>query len=135
MTQQHQKDETDVNKIMARYVKTGIIDHVNRFQPHYGDTSPISYHESLSICARAQSMFQELPAIVRKKFHNDPEQFLEFVQDPENKDKLFEMGLSETPPPEKEEIKEPPKEEITTTKKVETKTEEPVTTEKDPKST
>lgn len=97
LTQQHQKDETDINLIMARYTRTGVIDHVNKNQPAYFDVPAHSYHEAQNAIAQADSMFQELPAKARKYFDNDPSKFLSFVQNPKNADKLFDMGLSNTP--------------------------------------
>ncbi|AXL15479.1 internal scaffolding protein [Microviridae sp.] len=91
MTQQHQKDETDVNKIMKRYVKTGVIDHVNRHEGHYGDVPAHTYHEAMDQVIQANDMFQELPSRVRKRFENDPGKFLAFVQDPVNKDNLAQV--------------------------------------------
>ena len=42
-------------------------------------------------------MFEDLPSKARTEFNNDPGTFLDFVQDPENKDKLYDLGLSEYP--------------------------------------
>lgn len=95
--QQHQKDETDINKIMARYVKTGVIDHINTHQPHYGDNTALDYQQSLNIILHAENMFAELPAQARKHFDNNPETFLKFVEDPSNHDKLYDLGLSNSP--------------------------------------
>lgn len=99
MTQQHQKDEVDVNNIMRRYVKTGVIDHVNRNQPFYGDVPAHTYHEAIEQVRKADEMFLELPSAVRKFFDNDPAQFLAFVQDPANKEDLYTMGLADRPLP------------------------------------
>ncbi|AXL15043.1 internal scaffolding protein [Microviridae sp.] len=98
MTQQHQKDECDVNNIMKRYVKTGIIDHINQHKPFYGEVSALTYHESMNQIITANNMFQELPSQVRKKFHNSPEEFLEYVSDPENVSNLVDLGLAERSP-------------------------------------
>ena len=93
MAQQHQKDEVDVNKIMERYTRTGVIDHVNKYQGQYGEATGISYHEAMNEIIKADDMFMELPSKVRKRFGNDPAQFLEFVSDPDNHDKIYEYGL------------------------------------------
>lgn len=93
-TQQHQKDAVDINNIMKRYVKTGIIDHVNKYQGQYGDIPALSYHEAMNQVIRADEMFLDLPSQVRKRFDNDPSQFLAYVQDPANADSLHDMGLT-----------------------------------------
>lgn len=104
LTQQHSKDEVDINKIMARYIKTGVIDHVAKYQPQYTDNSETDYHSSMNIVIKADAMFSELPSTVRKQFNNDPASFLAFVNDEANHSKLAEMGLTNPPiipiPPE-----------------------------------
>jgi len=98
LTQQHSKDEVDINNIMARYVKTGVIDHVNKFQGQYTENRETDFHTAQNIISRANSMFLELPSQVREKFHNDPGAFVEFVENPDNHDKLYEMGVANSKP-------------------------------------
>ncbi len=94
MTQQHSKDETDINKIMARYIKTGVIDHVAKYQPQYLDNNDLDYHQSQNIIIKADAMFAELPSSVRRKFLNNPAEFLKFVSDEKNHEKLADLGLA-----------------------------------------
>ena len=72
------KDEADVNNIMKRFEKTGLIDHVATYQGQYGDftTSVEDYHGALNLALRAEAMFASLPAKVRRHFDNDPGKFL-----------------------------------------------------------
>ncbi|AXL15282.1 internal scaffolding protein [Microviridae sp.] len=93
-TQQHQKDETDINKIMKRYIKTGVIDHINKHQGVYTNCPGMDYHEAMTFMRQAEGQFLELPSQVRKQFDNDPGKFLDFVDNPDNIDKLREMGLT-----------------------------------------
>lgn len=104
LTQQHSKDETDINKIMARYIKTGVIDHLAKYQPQYTDNNAIDYHESQNIIIKANDMFGDLPSSIRREFDNDPAKFLDYVQDPENHENLENLGK---PKPEKKEIETP----------------------------
>lgn len=97
LAQQHSKDEVDINNIMKRYRKTGIIDHVAKHQGNYGENDGIDYHQSMNIIRRADEMFLELPSQVRKEFGNNPAEFLDFVDNPANIEKLREMGLTNTP--------------------------------------
>lgn len=92
------KDECDINKIMAKFQKTGLINHYASHAPQYGDIPAIDYHEALNIVATAESMFEELPSEARKKFENDPEKFLEFVQNPANSEELAKLGLAHSIP-------------------------------------
>ena len=113
-TKQAHKDETDINKILHQYDKTGLITHVNRAAGEYGDFTEINeYQESLNIVIKAQQSFDELPSMIRKKFGNDPGNFLEFITDPKNKDEMVELGLAKAPQvvdiPSNNDDKSPPK--------------------------
>jgi len=92
--QQQFKDDCDINKIMDRFEKNNALDHVSRHQPQYGFTTPNTYHESLNIITMADSMFNDLPAKIRDEFANNPQAFLQFVQDPKNADRANELGIA-----------------------------------------
>lgn len=92
-TKQSFKDECDINIIMARYMKTGVVNFVNRFSPQYSDVSSLDYQDAMLKITQAQSMFRELPSDLRANFNNDPAAFLAFVQDPDNRPQMAEMGL------------------------------------------
>lgn len=96
--QQHDAADCDINNIMARYERDGVITHVNRYQGHYGDfTGVVDYQTALHLVQDAEDCFMSLPAHIRKKFDNDPGQFLDFVSDPANADAMIEMGLAVKP--------------------------------------
>lgn len=103
LTQQHSKDETDINKIMARYIKTGVIDHVAKYEPQYRDNDDLDYHQSQNIILKADAMFSELPSSVRKEFQNNPSEFLKAVNSPDATERLVELGLAKPQP----EVKKP----------------------------
>lgn len=96
-TRQSFNDETNINNIMARFDKTGLIDHVNEHQGSYGDFSEISdYHTALNHVIQAQDSFNSLPSKLRAHFDNDPGLFLDFMTDPANTEEIKKMGLSPT---------------------------------------
>jgi len=98
MTKQSFAKECNINNIMARYEKTGIVEHVMETPGQFGDYSePLEYQEALNKVNAAKSLFDSLPAQVRAKFDNEPFLFLEFAQNPENYGKLVEMGLAVAP--------------------------------------
>lgn len=92
--QQQFKDDCDINSIMARFQKTGAIDHVSMHQPQYGEATPVDYHTAMNIITKAQQMFADLPSSLRRRFDGDPSKLLEFVQDPDNADEAAELGLA-----------------------------------------
>lgn len=96
-TKQAHKDESDINNIMRKFTKTGIIEHSNNHSADYGFATSDDLHSSLLIVKKAEQMFAALPSAARNKFKNDPGEFLDFVQNEENKDKLFDLGLSDKP--------------------------------------
>lgn len=110
VVQRHMKDEVDVNNIMRKYQKTGLVNHVNRYQGNYGNfTNMPTFHEAYQKVLDAKEMFLTLPSTIREKFANDPGLFLEYVDDPENAEGMKELGLIPAggPSPEPAPIKEP----------------------------
>lgn len=97
-TIQSAKAECDINNVIKKYDKTGLITHVQKSAAAYGDFSEINeYQESLNIVKNAQKSFSEIPAAIRSQFANNPGQFYEFVTDPKNNERLVEMGLATAP--------------------------------------
>lgn len=92
-TKQSFKAECDINNLMSRYLKTGVLDFVNKHAPQYQDVTGLDYQEAMDIVAHGNSMFNELPSKLRAEFDNDPALFLDFVSDPENAPEMAEMGL------------------------------------------
>jgi len=97
MTRQEFERECNINNIMSKYQKTGVVDHITKHSPMYGDYDPIDFQTALNTIKEGEAMFAELPSQARKYFSNDPAEFMAFVQDPENIDKLVELGLASKP--------------------------------------
>ena len=94
-TNQSMSKDADINNIMKRYEKTGLIEHTNQYQGDYGDfTQAMEYHEALNFVRASQEMFMTLPAPIRAEFDNDAGRFLSFVNDPKNAEAMIEMGLA-----------------------------------------
>ena len=93
-TKQAFKDECDVNQIMARYEKTGLITHLAKKQPVYLDVSEVGdYRDALEHVEQTREFFMGFPAKVRAAFNNDPAEFLDSIHDPAKQDFLRELGL------------------------------------------
>lgn len=93
MTKTSFKDEVNINNIMARFQRTGAIDHYMKHAPTYGDATPVQLIDAQNIIAKANEMFDDLPSSIRKRFNNDPAQFLDFVQDENNAEEMVKLGL------------------------------------------
>ena len=102
LTQQHFKDECDINQIMNRYRETGfLVDPLARptEKLQFGDFStPFDYMEAMNTVVRANEAFAGLPANLRKRFNNDPAELLAFVSDESNVDEAVKLGLMEKRP-------------------------------------
>lgn len=98
-TKQQFTDECNINKIMSRYLKTGNIDHLATHGAMYGDFTSLEFQDALEIVARGEEMFLDLSSDLRKKFNQDPKEFLAFVQNPENTEEMYTLGLATRPEP------------------------------------
>lgn len=108
-TKQAFANECNVNLIMKKYTKTGLVAHLAKHKGSYGDLiNSLDYHESMNSLLEADQAFSSLPSGIRNEFQNDPASFLEFAQNPDNHDELIKMGLaSSTGVYPKDEIKAP----------------------------
>lgn len=97
-TKQAFRDECDVNQILAKWQKTGLITHVVSQPPKFGDFEIVpDYQASLNAILAADSAFMALPSSVRDRFSNDPAQLFAFLQDSANKDEAIKLGLIDPP--------------------------------------
>ena len=92
-TEQAHKDICNVNNIIKKYDKTGIITHVSQFEAQYGDMTGMDFKQAQDLVLGAQKKFDELPSKIRKYFDNTPEKLLEFMENPDNREKAIELGL------------------------------------------
>lgn len=101
-TKQCFKDQCDFNKVIDRFMKTGVLEHARSgSEPRYADLiGSVDYQTSLARIKQAEASFEALPAKIRNKFENDPVQFLEFVSNPQNVDEMVNLGLASRKPPE-----------------------------------
>lgn len=95
LVQQHFREETDINVIMARFGATGAM-------PSgvdggvYGDFSGIEdFDSALAAVERARAGFMALPAEVRERFDNDPGKLIEAARSRSYEDFMKEYGPKE----------------------------------------
>lgn len=107
-TKQEFKDECDLNVLMKRYERTGALPSARVGQPQYVDCTVFTdFQTAMEIVRGAESSFNALPSRVRREFDNDPRKFVEFATNPENADRMIELGLLDgrEPVPEPLEVK------------------------------
>jgi len=111
MTEQHHAKTCNINYIVGKYQKTGLVDHVNRHQGRYGDVSAANFETAMELVTEQKTVFAELPSSVRKHYKNDVTKYLAHVQTEEGA--LEHQNLlnpaPEEPEPEKEPQNEPQK--------------------------
>ena len=105
MTQQHFKDQCDINHMMKKYQKTGILGDPNRPMPRFGDFSgSMDFHEANNRVVEALQQFNDLPGELKKRFRHDPGELIDFLENEENREEAIKLGLVD---PKKEESPEP----------------------------
>lgn len=94
MTIQADRDKCDINKIMEKYHKTGMVTHISGRGGVFLDCSNFQgYRESLEKVRLADEAFAGLTAKVRDRFKNDPAELMLFLSDPKNRDEAESLGL------------------------------------------
>jgi phage internal scaffolding protein len=97
LTQQHQKEDADINTIVARFGLTGELPFADK-QPRYGDfTAVTDYHSAMNAVASAREDFMSLPAELRARFNNDPAALIDFLASEQNREEAIKLGLVNPP--------------------------------------
>lgn len=95
MTLQSSLAECDINTIVAQNERTGLLTHVNRAIPHFGDFgTSVDFHTAQNYLTEANNAFMGLPAELRAKFENNPGKLLDYVSDPANIEEAVQLGLA-----------------------------------------
>lgn len=90
--------ECDVNVIIARYKKTGHLEHARANPGVFSDVSQIEdYPGMVRRLKFAQDSFDDLPSDLRTRFRNDPAELIAFVSDDDNRDEAVKLGLVAKP--------------------------------------
>ena len=51
------KDQCDINRILDKAKKTGVLSHVNKYEQHYGDFADFDFEEAQIKLANAKASF------------------------------------------------------------------------------
>lgn len=80
LTQQHFREEVDINTIVDRFLKTGEMKQIP-LPPQFGDVSEMEtdYHALQNRIAETNALFYKLPAALRASYQNDPGRWVEDV--------------------------------------------------------
>lgn len=94
-TKQSFKEQCDVNKIVEKFARTGLIAHLAQGVPRFMDVSELpDYRTALTQVKKAQLYFEDLPANVREVFDNDVARFVDWMST-KSLDELEAMSMAE----------------------------------------
>lgn len=91
--------DCNINVIMKKYRRTGILgDPLSYREGVYGDfSSGQDFADRMRQVVDMQRLFASLPAHIRSRFKNDPQELVDFVVKPENDEECFKLGLKVRP--------------------------------------
>lgn len=92
---QSESNETDINVIVDRYLRTGQMPYAGIRIPTSGDFDQITdFRTCLELVQDAERAFMKLPAGLRAQLGNDPANFVAFAEDPKNLEEMRRWGLA-----------------------------------------
>lgn len=93
LTKSEFKEECDINNVIARALRTGVLPCVDR-EALYGDFSQVTdYATAQTKIAAAKTEFEQLPSDIKEKFDNDVTNLLDWIDNPENEAEAIKLGL------------------------------------------
>lgn len=91
---QSEKDNCDINVIVRRFGVTGQLPVVAR-PPTYEDFGGVfDFQSAMNMIRASEESFAEMSAEVRKRFNNDPHEFVDFCTKEENLPEMRKLGLA-----------------------------------------
>lgn len=96
--EQSHKDEVNINNIVKRHGIDMIAKTASLVPLQYWDGDPTNdFQEAMNKIAQGTQTFESLPSAIRKEFDNNPAKYMDYVFNPENKEKLIERGWMNAP--------------------------------------
>ena len=96
-TKQSFSNDCDINKIMAKAIKTGmLVDSVgiSSRQAIFADVADIGdYRVVMDKIVKANEAFEQLSAEIKNRFNNDPALLVDFMKDSGNLEEACKLGL------------------------------------------
>ncbi len=90
-TKQSQRHECDINMLLERYQRDASLGHLEKYGGQYGNYADYDFENHVTKIAEMNTIFEQLPAEVKKDFGQSTNKFFEFVTNPENQGKLAEL--------------------------------------------
>lgn len=95
ITDQSMTSDTDINIIVSRYKKTGVMPSmpIQQAAQYFDTTKVASFQDAHNRIAAAKSAFQQLPSQLRALMDNDPMKAEAFFKNPDNFAELEKHGF------------------------------------------
>jgi len=94
LTQQQFKEESDINTIVDRFMKSGVLPTPTNM-PQYVDYEGVfDFQSAMNAVRAADENFMRMDAKIRARFNNSPQEFLEFFANSENTEEAIRLGLA-----------------------------------------
>lgn len=94
---QSAEEEANINTIVRRFGLTGQLPD-NVAMPQSGDFTNIpDFHTAMNLIRKTQEEFLRVPAHIRARFGNDPQQLMSFFEDEANRDEARKLGFLKDP--------------------------------------
>ena len=88
------KFQNDIRTLLEPAIKRGLLRMATRFEGDADDLPEnFDFETAQNQIAQANSMFHALPSAWRNKFHNDPQQFLDWTANPNNANEMQNLGI------------------------------------------
>lgn len=92
-TKQSFAEEADINHIVKVFGITGQLPQIDHVPSYETFEDVFDFHSAMNAVAAARESFDALPAEVRRTFQNDPQEFVVFCSNPDNRDQLKKWGF------------------------------------------
>jgi phage internal scaffolding protein len=94
LTEQSHKRSCDMHHIMRQENRHNVQRFLEENDPTYGNVIGVpEYHEAMNQIAKANELYEQVPAHIRKQFENGA-QFAEFMSNEDNREAISSLGLT-----------------------------------------
>lgn len=92
--------EVEINSIVKKHGVSRLALTREAMELRFDDVTTNDFQEAMNLIKRGNDVFQQLSSQERAEFNNSPEQYLDYVHNPENREALIERGWMNPPPPD-----------------------------------
>ena len=104
ITEQNHKGSVDINEIVAKHGIDRIAQNQNLLAMQFDDNPYNNFQEMMEMVAKGKTAFESLPAKTRSEFENNPAKYLDYINNPANREAMIERGWLAPPEPTPEPV-------------------------------